>query len=237
MHTSHFRRFRLAQPITTAISTTTTPCTGDHHHTPAQLCRVEQGTMATNGGSSASSAPTASTSKAPVQSTSSGPSANTSVRTRYSKVKKVGEGTYASVFLAKNLETGESVAIKKIKINAGAGGGKDGLDPTALREVGFLREMKHQNVIALLDVFSSGLATQSLNLVLEFLDTNMEALIKDRSLIFTPADVKSWMAMMISGLEYCHAVGCLHRVSVSLLADRAYPAPPLLTPLSPLHRI
>lgn len=191
--------------------------------------------MATNGGSSASSTAIASSSKAPAKSTS-GPSANTSVRTRYSKVKKVGEGTYASVFLAKNLETGESVAIKKIKINAGAAGGKDGLDPTALREVGFLREMKHQNVIALLDVFSSGLATQSLNLVLEFLDTNMEALIKDRSLIFTPADVKSWMAMMISGLEYCHAVGCLHRVSGSLRATQHLPAFPSLTLLLPPDR-
>lgn len=73
-----------------------------------------------------------------------------SARHRYTKLKKVGEGTFASVFLAKNIETGERVAIKKIKIAGGAGGagGKDGLDPTALREVGFLREMKCQNVIA-----------------------------------------------------------------------------------------
>lgn len=70
-------------------------------------------------------------------------------RQRYTKLKKVGEGTYASVFLAKNIETGERVAIKKIKIaGGGSASGKDGLDPTALREVGFLREMKCENVIA-----------------------------------------------------------------------------------------
>lgn len=139
---------------------------------------------------------------------------NAVTRSSYSKVKKVGEGTYASVFLAIHVPTGRKVAIKKIKITAGAGGGNDGLDPTALREVGFLREMKCDNVIALLDVFSSGHAAPSLNLVLEFLDTNMEALIKDRALIFTPADVKSWMIMMLRGLEYVHACGCLHRVGV-----------------------
>lgn len=134
---------------------------------------------------------------------------NETTRAKYNKVKKVGEGTYASVFLAKNTITGENVAIKKIKI--GATPGNDGLDPTALREVGFLREMQCENVIALIDVFSSGTTNPSLNLVLEFLDTNMEALIQDRALIFTPADVKAWMGMMLRGLDYCHHMGCLHR--------------------------
>ncbi|CAO1632584.1 unnamed protein product [Sympodiomycopsis kandeliae] len=136
----------------------------------------------------------------------------TPARQRYTKLKKVGEGTFASVFLAKNIDTGEKCAIKKIKIaGGGSASGKDGLDPTALREVGFLREMKCENVIALLDVFSSGTTNPSLNLVLEFLPTNMEALIRDRELIFTPADIKSWMGMMIKGLDYCHRTGCLHR--------------------------
>lgn len=73
----------------------------------------------------------------------------TPVKQRYTKLKKVGEGTFASVFLAKNIDTGEKVAIKKIKIaGGGSASGKDGLDPTALREVGFLREMKCQNIIA-----------------------------------------------------------------------------------------
>lgn len=139
---------------------------------------------------------------------------NTTTRLSYTKLKKVGEGTYASVFLAKNVHTGLKVAIKKIKIQTGAGGGKDGLDPTALREVGFLREMNHKNVIGLIDIFSSGTAaggSPSLNLVLEFLPSNMESLIHDRSLLFTPSDVKSYMAQLLSALEYIHARGCIHR--------------------------
>lgn len=66
----------------------------------------------------------------------------------------------------------------------------------------------------MIDVFSSGAATPSLNLVLEFLDTNLEALIKDRDLIFTSADTKSWMAMMCRGLDYCHRNWVLHRVCI-----------------------
>lgn len=119
-----------------------------------------------------------------------------SSRHRYSKIKKVGEGTYASVFLARDTLTNDRVAIKKIKISAASAsaGGVDGLDPTALREVGFLREMRCENVIALRDVYASGGGGgggAALNLVLEFLDSNMEALIRDRGLVFTPADVKS----------------------------------------------
>lgn len=127
---------------------------------------------------------------------------------KYAKLAKVGEGTYASVFLARHLETGEQLAIKKIKIVSSS----DGLDITALREVRFLRELNHPNVIRLVDVFSSGSTTPSLNLVLEFLDTDLEALIKDKALLFRPEDIKSWMGMLCRGLEYVHKSGCLHRV-------------------------
>lgn len=63
--------------------------------------------------------------------------------------------------------------------------------------------------IQLLDVFSS---KTNLNLVLEFLDSDLEMIIKDRSLVFLPADIKSWMAMTFRGLEFCHRNWILHRV-------------------------
>lgn len=65
----------------------------------------------------------------------------------------------------------------------------------------------------LLDVFSS---KTNLNLVLEFLDTDLEMIIKDRSLVFLPADIKSWMAMTFRGLEFCHRNFILHRVRTPL---------------------
>ena len=98
---------------------------------------------------------------------------------------------------------------------------------SAVREVKYLRELHHQNIIEvcymivpmqrfnpttlakLLDVFSS---KTNLNLVLEFLDSDLEIVIKDRSLVFLPADIKSWMAMTFRGLEFCHRSFILHRV-------------------------
>ncbi|KAL9940165.1 hypothetical protein V8E36_000870 [Tilletia maclaganii] len=134
-------------------------------------------------------------------------SANAQIRNSYAKLSKVGEGTYASVFLAKHIPTDTRVAIKMIKVVSNA----DGMDMTALREVKFLKELRHPNVISMLDIFSSGSLNPSLNLVLEFLDTNLEALIKDRELTFAPSDIKGWMVMILRGLEYCHKMYCLHR--------------------------
>jgi serine/threonine protein kinase len=37
--------------------------------------------------------------------------------TKYEKMEKIGEGTYGSVYRAKNLQDGSFVAIKKIKID------------------------------------------------------------------------------------------------------------------------
>jgi cyclin-dependent kinase 7 len=129
----------------------------------------------------------------------------------------------------RQVSTGRQVAIKKIKV----GQMKEGLDQSAIREVRYLREMQHPNVIEvrptslvlllcttkintrqLLDVFSS---KTNLNLVLEFLETDLEAVIKDRSSVFLPADIKSWMAMTVRGLEYCHRNWLLHRVRDSFI--------------------
>ncbi|KAG8767309.1 TFIIH complex serine/threonine-protein kinase subunit kin28 [Ceratobasidium sp. 428] len=100
--------------------------------------------------------------------------------------------------------TDRKIAIKKIKVAQM----KEGLDQSAIREVRYLRELHHPNVIELLDVFST---KTNLNLVLEFLETDLEAVIKDRSSVFLPADIKSWMAMTLRGLEYCHRNWVLHR--------------------------
>ncbi|KAF8705543.1 protein kinase superfamily, partial [Rhizoctonia solani] len=130
--------------------------------------------------------------------------ANSLTAKKWTKDSKIGEGTYAIVYKGREATTGRQIAIKKIKV----GQMKEGLDQSAIREVRYLRELKHPNVIELLDVFSS---KTNLNLVLEFLETDLEAVIKDRTNVFLPADIKSWMAMTLRGLEYCHRNWVLHR--------------------------
>src|SRR6186713_247225 len=90
--------------------------------------------------------------------------------------KKVGEGTYAVVYLGHlKSDPKVKVAIKKIKVMTEY---QNGLSIDAIREIKFLQELSHPNIIALQAVFSS--KHQNLNLVLEFLPLgDLEMLIKD----------------------------------------------------------
>ena len=134
---------------------------------------------------------------------------NNTTRAKYIKSQKVGSGTYANVFLGHEAANPSNrVAIKKIKIIPDW---KDGLAMDAIREIKFLQELSHPNIIALRDVFSS--KNQNLNLVLEFLPLgDLEQLIKDVDGIhYGLADMKSWMAMLCRGVWFCHENFVLHR--------------------------
>ncbi|EGF77844.1 hypothetical protein BATDEDRAFT_13581 [Batrachochytrium dendrobatidis JAM81] len=126
----------------------------------------------------------------------------------YEKEKKVGEGTYAVVYqgwaIPNTALDKRKVAIKKIKI----GQFKDGLDMSAIREVKLLKELHHVNIVELIDVFAH---KTNLNLVLEFLDADLEMIIKNKNVVFSAGDIKSWMLMMLRGLFHCHRNFILHR--------------------------
>lgn len=80
----------------------------------------------------------------------------------------------------------------------------------AIREVKYLQELSHPNIIALHDVFSS--KDQNLNLVLEYLPRgDLEMLIKDENIHYGAADVKAWMGMLSRGVWFCHENFVLHR--------------------------
>lgn len=55
-------------------------------------------------------------------------------------------------------------------------------------------------------------ADNTLSLVLEYLESDLEKVIRDSSLQFSAADIKSWMLMLIKGLDHCHKNWILHRV-------------------------
>ncbi|KAI9750605.1 MAG: hypothetical protein M4579_006401 [Chaenotheca gracillima] len=134
---------------------------------------------------------------------------NDATKRSYIKDRKLGEGTYAVVYLGHLRADPKSlVAIKKIKVIADY---KDGLHMSAIREVKYLQELSHPNIIALHSVFSS--KNQNLNLVLEFLPLgDLEQLIRDSGGVdYGAADVKAWMGMLARAVWFCHANFVLHR--------------------------
>lgn len=134
---------------------------------------------------------------------------NEEERTKYVRGKRLGEGTYAVVYLGHvRNDPSQQVAIKKIKIQKEY---TEGMAPDAIREIKHLQELRHPNIIALHSVFSS--KDQNLNLVLEFLPLgDLEMLIKDDGGVpFGVADIKAWMGMLTRAVWFCHENHVLHR--------------------------
>ncbi|KAI4341518.1 hypothetical protein MLD38_026231 [Melastoma candidum] len=123
---------------------------------------------------------------------------------RYLKKEVLGEGTYGVVYRAIDTKTGQVVAIKKIRI----GKQKEGVNFTALREIKLLKELKDPHIIELIDAFPH---KGNLHLVFEFMETDLEAVIRDRNIFLSPADIKSYLQMTLKGLAVCHKKWVLHR--------------------------
>ncbi|XP_049878188.1 cyclin-dependent kinase-like 4 isoform X2 [Pectinophora gossypiella] len=123
---------------------------------------------------------------------------------RYEKLAKLGEGSYGLVYKCRNRDTGEIVAIKKFVENED--------DPLirkiALREIRMLKNLKHPNLVNLIEVFRR---KRKLHLVFEYCDhTVLHELEK------YPAGCPDLLSKQIiwqtlQGVAYCHRHNCIHR--------------------------
>lgn len=72
-------------------------------------------------------------------------SMNFSKTEKYEKIDKIGEGTYGVVYKARDTQSKELVALKKIKLE----NEDEGVPSTALREISILKELQpHPNIVA-----------------------------------------------------------------------------------------
>lgn len=62
---------------------------------------------------------------------------------QYERLERAGEGTYGVVFKARDRYTNEIVALKKIRLEQE----DEGVPSTAIREISFLKELRHDNVV------------------------------------------------------------------------------------------
>lgn len=79
---------------------------------------------------------------------------------------------------------------------------------TALREVKYLKELHHPNIISLIDVVP---LKRGIGLVFEYMETDLENIIKDRSLVLSAADIKAYMLAMLKAVQHCHERFLVHR--------------------------
>eukprot|EP00906_Rhabdomonas_costata_P008328 RCo011868 len=130
----------------------------------------------------------------------------------YMKLELIGEGTYGRVYKAKHVTTGEIVALKKIRLESH----KEGFPITAVREIKLLRQMKHNNVIALREMVSGKSkdnqykAAIDIYLVFEYMDHDLAGLMDTLGQL-TIAQTKHLLRQLLEALTYCHRHLILHR--------------------------
>jgi len=121
----------------------------------------------------------------------------------YTKLDKLGEGTYATVFKGKSRLTDNLVALKEIRLEH-----EEGAPCTAIREVSLLKDLKHANIVTLHDIVHTD---KSLTLVFEYLERDLKQYMDDCGAILAMNNVKLFLFQMLRGLAYCHARRVLHR--------------------------
>ncbi|KAJ4912620.1 CBL-interacting serine/threonine-protein kinase 12 [Raphanus sativus] len=123
---------------------------------------------------------------------------------RYEMGKLLGHGTFAKVYLARNVKTGESVAIKVIdkeKILKG------GLIAHIKREISILRRVRHPNIVQLFEV----MATKSkIYFVMEYVRGG-ELFNKVAKGRLKEEVARRYFQQLISAVTFCHARGVYHR--------------------------
>ncbi|XP_048548698.1 CBL-interacting protein kinase 11-like [Triticum urartu] len=124
---------------------------------------------------------------------------------RYEIGKQLGQGTFAKVYYARNLATGQAVAIKMINKDKVT---KVGLIEQIKREISVMRLVKHPNVLQLFEV----MATKSkIYFVLEYAKGGelFNKIVKEGKLNEDAA--RRYFHQLISAIDYCHSRGVYHR--------------------------
>ncbi|KAJ7967977.1 Serine/threonine protein kinase [Quillaja saponaria] len=124
----------------------------------------------------------------------------------FEKLDKIGQGTYSSVYRARDLETNNIVALKKVRFA--------NMDPESVRfmarEILVLRRLDHPNVMKLEGLITSRVSG-SIYLIFEYMEHDLAGLAATPGIHFTEAQIKCYMQQLLRGLEYCHSHGVLHR--------------------------
>ncbi|KAE8675774.1 putative serine/threonine-protein kinase [Hibiscus syriacus] len=124
----------------------------------------------------------------------------------FEKLDKIGQGTYSSVFKAREIETGRMVALKKVRF--------DNFQPESIRfmarEIMILRRLNHPNIMKLEGVITSRFSS-AIYLVFEYMEHDLSGLTSCPDINFSEAQVKCYMKQLLMALEHCHMQGVMHR--------------------------
>ncbi|XP_022129331.1 serine/threonine-protein kinase MAK [Pieris rapae] len=122
---------------------------------------------------------------------------------RYLVLQQLGDGTYGSVVLAQRRDTGEKVAIKRMKRKYYSWD-----EAMNLREVKSLKKLNHANIVKLREVIREN---DTLYFVFEYMRGNLYQLIRDSERPLPEPALRNITFQVLQGLAHMHRHGFFHR--------------------------
>ncbi|CEG38095.1 cmgc rck mak protein kinase [Plasmopara halstedii] len=122
---------------------------------------------------------------------------------RYKVTKQLGDGTYGSVLKAVHRQSGEVVAIKRMKKKF-----YSWEECMQLREVNSLKKLNHPNIVKLKEVVREN---DELFFIFEYMECNLYDIMKKRDRLFPESKIRNFMYQMMQGLAFMHKHSFFHR--------------------------
>ncbi|KAJ3020234.1 hypothetical protein HKX48_001122 [Thoreauomyces humboldtii] len=124
----------------------------------------------------------------------------------YEKLNRIEEGAYGVVYRARDRQTGEIVALKKLKLE----NERNGFPVTTLREIHTLLLAKHPNIVNVKEIVVTP-SMSGIFIVMEFVEHDLKALMETMSSPFLQSETKTLMLQLISATACLHQNWIVHR--------------------------
>ncbi|KAI8644235.1 kinase-like domain-containing protein [Parasitella parasitica] len=132
--------------------------------------------------------------------------------TDYEFLDKLGEGTFGEVHKARDRQTSQLVALKRILMH----NEKEGIPITAIREIKILKQLCHKNIVPLSDIAVergdiSRKEKGGIYMVFPYMDHDLAGLLDNPKVRLTQPQIKTYLKQLLEGTAYLHHNRILHR--------------------------
>ena len=126
----------------------------------------------------------------------------------FERLGRIDEGTYGTVYKARDKATGQVVALKRYKLLKEAGQ-EQGFSVTSLREFGLLLAIEHPHIVQVSEVVASD--ADNIFLVMEFVEHELKDLMEGMARPFAVSEAKTLLRQLLSAVAYLHHNWVIHR--------------------------
>ena len=126
----------------------------------------------------------------------------------FERLDRIEEGSYGVVYRARDIETREIVALKRVKLTREAC--VNGFPVTALREANVLLTLAHENIVRVKEMVV-GDASDQVFMVMTCFDRDLKSCLRDHEGPLAQADMKCLASQLFAAVAHMHSRWYIHR--------------------------